>query len=102
MVAADFGRLERFGHANVGVADDGQVITPRRERRQCAFLDELETQRGNTSRSRNLRLTAIRSFFRYASFEAPAHSAHIQRVLAIPTKRSDKRQLQFLTREEIS
>ena len=67
----------------------------------CAFLDDLEARRSATARTRNLRLTAIRSFFRYASFEAPAHSAHIQRVLAIPTKRCDKRQLHFLTRTEI-
>jgi integrase/recombinase XerD len=67
----------------------------------CAFLDDLEAHRSATARTRNLRLTAIRSFFRYASFEAPAHSAHIQRVLAIPTKRCDKRQLHFLTRDEI-
>jgi site-specific recombinase XerD len=67
----------------------------------CAFLDDLAARRSATARTRNLRLTAIRSFFWYAAFEAPAHSAHIQRVLAIPTKRSDKRQLQFLTRQEI-
>jgi integrase/recombinase XerD len=67
----------------------------------CTFLDDLEARRSATARTRNLRLTAIRSFFRYASFEAPAHSAHIQRVLAIPTKRCDKRQLHFLTRDEI-
>lgn len=66
-----------------------------------AFLDDLEARRSATARTRNLRLTAIRSFFRYASFEAPAHSAHIQRVLAIPTKRCDKRQIHFLTRDEI-
>src|SRR5690606_32924780 len=46
-------------------------------------------------------LGAIQSFFRYAAFEEPAHSAHIQRVLALPSKRCDKRQLQFLTRPEI-
>jgi site-specific recombinase XerD len=63
-----------------------------------AFLDDLETRRSATARTRNLRLTAIRSFFRYASFEVPAYSAHIQRVLAIPTKRCDKR---HLTRDEI-
>lgn len=68
----------------------------------CAFLDDLEARRSATPRTRNLRLTAIRSFFRYASFEAPAHSGHIQRVLAIPTKRCDKRQLHFLTRAEIN
>lgn len=66
-----------------------------------AFLDDLEARRSATARTRNLRLTAIRSFFRYASFEVPAYSGHIQRVLAIPTKRSDKRQLHFLTRDEI-
>jgi integrase/recombinase XerD len=66
-----------------------------------AFLEDLETRRSVSVRTRNLRLTAIRSFFRYVSFEEPAHSAHIQRVLAIPTKRCDKRQLQFLTRPEI-
>lgn len=66
-----------------------------------AFLEDLETTRSASVRTRNLRLTAIRSFFRYAAFEEPAHSAHIQRVLALPSKRWDKRQLQFLTRPEI-
>lgn len=66
-----------------------------------AFLADLETKRGASVRTRNLRLTAIRSFFRFASFEEPAHGALIQRVLAIPSKRHDKRQVQFLTRPEI-
>jgi integrase/recombinase XerD len=65
------------------------------------FLDDLETKRGASVRTRNLRLTAIRSFFRFASFEEPAHSAHIQRVLAIPSKRHDKAEVHFLTRPEI-
>src|SRR5437667_8114597 len=52
-----------------------------------AFLDELEKVRGVTARTRNLRLTAVHSFFRYAAFEAPSTSAQIQRVLAIPAKR---------------
>ena len=52
-----------------------------------AFLDSLESGRGNSARSRNLRLTAIRSFFRYAAFEDPAQSGLIQRVLAMPSKR---------------
>ncbi|WP_292338142.1 hypothetical protein [Mesorhizobium sp.] len=43
-----------------------------------AFLEDLETLRSASVRTRNLRLTAIRSFFRYASFEEPAHSAQIQ------------------------
>jgi site-specific recombinase XerD len=65
------------------------------------FLTDLETRRGAGVRTRNLRLTAIRSFFRFLSFEEPAHSALIQRVLAIPSKRHDKRQVHFLTRPEI-
>lgn len=66
-----------------------------------AFLDALEKSRGNSARSRNLRLTAIRSFFRYAAFEEPAQSALIQRVLAIPSKRYEKKLVGFLTRPEI-
>ena len=67
----------------------------------CAFLDDLEENRSAGVRTRNLRLTAIRSFFRFASFEEPAYGAHIQRVLAIPSKRHDKRQIHFLDRPEI-
>jgi site-specific recombinase XerD len=65
------------------------------------FLDDLEQNRSASVTTRNLRLTAIRSFFRFAAFEAPDHSEHIQRVLAIPTKRYDRRQVHFLTRPEI-
>jgi site-specific recombinase XerD len=66
-----------------------------------AFLDHLEHTRGVSVRSRNLRLTALHSFFRYAAFETPAHAAQIQRVLAIPSKRFTRRQIAFLTRPEI-
>ena len=66
-----------------------------------AFLDDLEKRRGVTARSRNLRLTAIRSFFHYAAFEAPACSAQIQRVLAIPSKRFTRGLVHFLTRPEV-
>jgi site-specific recombinase XerD len=65
------------------------------------FLDHLENHRKLSVRSRNLRLTAIHSFFRYAAFEAPAHAAQIQRVLAIPSKRFTRRQVHFLTRPEV-
>lgn len=65
-----------------------------------AFLDALE-KHGLSIRSRNLRLTALHSFFRYAAFEAPAHSAQIQRVLAIPSKRFTRTLVQFLTRAEV-
>ena len=63
-----------------------------------AFLDELEATRGITARTRNLRLTAIHSFFRYVAFEAPAHAAQMQRVLAIPAKRFTRALVPFLSR----
>lgn len=53
-----------------------------------AFLDDLQEHRSITARSRNLRLSAIRSLFRYAAFELPAYGQQIARVLAIPSKRS--------------
>lgn len=65
-----------------------------------AFLDHLEKHRGLSARSRNLRLTAMHSFFRYVAFEAPDHAAQIQRVLAIPSKRFTRTQVPFLTRPE--
>jgi site-specific recombinase XerD len=66
-----------------------------------SFLDELENKRGNGARSRNLRLAAIRSFFRYAALEVPEHSALIQRVLSIPRKRDTRPLIDFLVRPEI-
>ena len=67
----------------------------------ASFLDELEKKRANGTRSRNLRLAAIRSFFRYAALEAPEHSALIQRVLSIPRKRHTRPLIDFLVRAEI-
>ena len=67
----------------------------------AAFLDHLEKERGNGARSRNARLAAIHSFFQYAALHAPDHSALIQRVLAIPNKRYDRTQIEFLTHREI-
>lgn len=66
-----------------------------------AFLDDLEKRQGISIRSRNLRLTAIHSFFRYAAYEAPACSGQIQRVLAIPSKRFTRTLVNFLTRPEV-
>jgi site-specific recombinase XerD len=65
------------------------------------FVDELEKVRDVTPRTRNLRLTAIHSFFRYIAFEAPAHAAQTQRVLAIPSKRFTRALIPFLSRQEV-
>jgi site-specific recombinase XerD len=65
------------------------------------FLDHLEQHQRLSVRSRNLRLTAIHSFFRYVAFELPTHSAQIQRALAIPTKRFTRTLVRFLTPVEV-
>jgi site-specific recombinase XerD len=65
------------------------------------FLGELEKVRNVTARTRNLRLTAIHSFFRYVAYEVPAHAAQIQRVLAIPPKRFARKLVPFLNRPEV-
>jgi integrase/recombinase XerD len=65
------------------------------------FLDHLERERQNTIRTRNARLAAIHSLFRYAALRHPEHAEVIQRVLAIPHKRFDRALVDFLIREEI-
>jgi site-specific recombinase XerD len=82
---------ERTGRtpSNLDWADlDAQTIS--------AFLDHLETARHNSARSRNTRLAALRSLFRYAALRHPEHADLIQHVLAIPQKRYDKTIIAFL------
>lgn len=66
-----------------------------------AFLDYLEHQRGNTIRSRNIRLSALRTFFRFVALRDPESIGLVTRVLAIPVKREDKKLVGSLTRPEI-
>ena len=66
-----------------------------------AFLDHLEGHRKNGVRTRNARLAAIRSLFRYAALRHPEHAATIERVLAIPPKRFDRRLVTWLTEPEL-
>ena len=65
-----------------------------------AFLDHLEHDRGNSAQSRNARLAAIHSLFRFAALRHPEHAALIARVLAIPPKRFDRTTVPFLERAE--
>jgi site-specific recombinase XerD len=67
----------------------------------CAFLDDLQQHRGIGARSRNLRLTAIRSFFRYVAFELPDQAGRIQRILAIPSKCYSPKQVHYLSQQEV-
>jgi len=66
------------------------------------FLDHLEAQRGNAACTRNARLAAIRSFFRYVALLEPAHALLCQRVLAMPSKRHARRPVEFLAPPEIA
>jgi site-specific recombinase XerD len=86
-------RLDRQP-CQLDIADlDAQLI--------AAFLAHLETDRGNSVRTRNARLAAIHSLYRYAQHRHPEHAEDIQRVLAIPPKRSDRALVTFLDQEEI-
>jgi integrase/recombinase XerD len=67
----------------------------------AAFLDHLEADRHNSIRTRNARLAAIHSMYRYAALSHPEHSAVIQRVLAITTKRFERNDVAYLDDHEI-
>ena len=66
------------------------------------FLIHVEGSRGNAVRSRNARLAAIRSFFRYVAMTEPVLLHHCQRILAMPNKRQEKRAVTFLDADEIA
>jgi integrase/recombinase XerD len=65
------------------------------------FLMYVETRRGNGARSRNTRLSALRSFFRYVAVNEPQLLHHCQQVLAMPSKRYEQKAIDYLTRAEI-
>jgi len=65
------------------------------------FLQSLETERNNGTRTRNARLVAIKSFMRFLEYRTPVLLEQIRRVLAVPTKRTDERLIHWLTSEEI-
>lgn len=67
----------------------------------AAFLDHLEHGRGNSPRTRNARLAAIHSLYRYAALRHPEHAALISRVLAVPSKRFDRAIVSYLTNQEV-
>ena len=67
----------------------------------AAFLNHLEKHRGNSVRTRNHRLAAIHSLFAYMALHHPEHAASIQRVLAIPHKRTERNLVTYLTEPEV-
>ena len=95
-----FRLLLRFAEKEVRKKPSDLLLPDLKAPMITAFLDSVETERNNSPRSRNARLAAIRAFFHYAATEAPEHSALIQRALAIPQKRFDRKTVQFLTQQE--
>jgi site-specific recombinase XerD len=65
------------------------------------FLEHLETNRGNSAETRNIRLAAIRSFFRFLQHREPAAVEQVRRILAIPFKKTDIRLVGYLVQEEM-
>ena len=96
-----FRLLLRFAHKRLHKTPDQLAFEDIDAPLVATFLNDLEKTRDIGARTRNLRLTAIRSFFRYAAFEAPAYSAQIQRVLSMHGKRHDRTLIRFLTRPEV-
>lgn len=93
--------LLRFASGQTGKPPSKLDVSDLDVRLIRAFLDHLEQERHNTASTRNARLTAIRSLFRYAAFKHPEHAELIGRVLALPAKRFDRALVTFLTKEEV-
>jgi site-specific recombinase XerD len=93
--------LLRYAEQRLHKAPSGLALEDLDAPLVSAFLAHLQENRGTSARSRNVRLAAIHSFFRYAALEAPDHSGLIQRVLAIPSKRYERSPIAYLTEPEI-
>jgi site-specific recombinase XerD len=86
-----------------GKGGDASAITIEKitVERVTAFLRHLESERRNQASSRNVRLSAIHSFFRYLGTQYPEHLAQTQRLLAVPFKRNTLREIQYLEKKEL-
>ncbi|MEQ1736706.1 MAG: tyrosine-type recombinase/integrase [Rhodoglobus sp.] len=96
-----FRLLLRFAQERLGKPPSALVLTEIDAPFVGAFLDNLEKRRGNRARTRNARLAAIHSFFRFVALEEPGHAGVCQRVLAMPAKRTERKLVTALTRPEI-
>src|SRR6266702_1042138 len=95
-----FRLLLGFASARAGKAPSALSLADLDAPMITAFLEHLQTARGNSARTRNARLAAIHSLFGYAALRHPEHGALIQRVLAIPGKRRDRTAVTYLTADE--
>jgi len=96
-----FRLLLQFAQQRLGKAPSNLTVPEVDAPLVGAFLNHLERERKNSARSRNVRLAAIHSFFRYVALHAPEHSAVAQRVLAMPSKRYSRCPIAFLTPIEV-
>jgi site-specific recombinase XerD len=96
-----FRLLLRYMQATTGVTPAQLRLEDLDADRVNLFLEHLETERRSTGRTRNARLAAIHSLFRYASLHHPEHSGLIQKVLAIPARRTDRTVICYLNQSEM-
>jgi len=96
-----FRLLLRFAHQQTGTPPFQLDIDDLDAPLIGAFLTHLEHDRGNSPRTRNARLGAIHSFYRYAALEHPEHAHTIARIMAIPTKRHERNIVSYLDLGEI-
>ena len=97
-----FRLLLRFAADQLGQAPSGLKTEDLEPAFIGRFLEHLEQRRGNGSRTRNARLAAIHSFFRYIALAEPAHALLCQQILAMPSKRYQRKPIAFLDQTEIT
>lgn len=98
--AYSFQLLFQFASTRLGVTPSGLQFEQIDAPLVMAFLEHLQNQRGNSGRTRNVRLAAIKSFMRYMEYRLPSALDQIRRVLASPMMRTDGRVVRYLTMEE--
>src|SRR6266403_861952 len=96
-----FQLLFEFAAARLGVAPSSLALEQLDAGLISAFLEYLEDKRKSAPVTRNVRLAAIKSFFRFLEYRQPAALEQIRRVLAIPFKRTDRRLVPYLLRDEL-
>lgn len=92
----------RFVSQQAGKPIDKLILEDFDDKSALAFLDSLEASRGNSTQTRNVRLAALRAFFRYVATQEPMLLARCQRICEIPTKRTEHKTIQYLEDNELN